>query len=197
MKWPYCFLVFIAFVLLGCNNKIGETNNIIVNNGLVNIKIGDPVLKLQELFKDYIITGNYNDIINIYDKDNCILSFGAIEGKIKFIDIFSDQYHTKNGIHVGLRLKDLIKIIGKEKLFLEKDPETGIIEENIAPKSMKTKIDPNTTISVYFLIASNSGKQIGKYEKKDVLGDSWTYNYDFDDAYIKTITIVTEQISLD
>lgn len=109
-------ILFLSLIISQLLNATSATENIIHDNCLQTIRIGDPALNIFSVFgskyqakKDYLT-------VTLMEKGRTVLVFTLdAHENISLIDIY-DHYTTEKYIRCGSKLSDLIKAYGRGKL---------------------------------------------------------------------------------
>lgn len=205
------FFVILLSVSVWCTNKkekniyqneyvsldtLGNDCKLIMNDGLV-------CAPLKTDFNDFLKNFSRYKIVELLDEDQVIiykgrtpiLSAGSpIHKKLYSINIYSNEYYTKEGLRVGMSLKDLIKIFGKMKLlFVPSIEESNSDEELFSPESYQTYSNGKQTIVFDIIVKSKSSNRVGIYKSPSNAYYSVTDEYDIENSFVDYIRIYMQE----
>jgi len=153
----FLFLIVIHF------SSLAQTDFIISPNSACPIKLGQSFEEALLIFAGYEITSVENGFL-VSRKGEKLLAFWSKgnEHRIGMIEVYSPSYQTSDGLKVGLKVNEILKI--RRDLQLTVDEMTG--EEYFAPRELQTPSEKFYEILCLLYVKSYDGEKIGHYPEK-------------------------------
>jgi hypothetical protein len=168
-------------------------NIIIENDGLNCLKIGDNIVQIKKTFPGCKIK-KVEGLTIVYYKKEAIMSIRYEDNhKLDGMELYSKMFMTKEGIKVGMKTDDLLKIIGRQKLTISEGGDYVI--EYFSPLQKQTKIDDKHKIEFIITIVNKNNQLVGKYPKHYPEESVSTDEYDKSNSYVRSIQIYKELVT--
>ena len=177
MKWTNMkninFSIVLSFVLLtACHispddsPEIHTEKWIINSHGVGNIELGKSIdeIKTKVITEFDILDAKFGGF-DIIENDEVLIKVSPIAGKVAVIDIYSDNFESKNGLKVGLTIEEIERT--DETFLAQMDEMNGRVF--YAPDELQSS---NFATFVYFTTPDDS--PVWKFEKK-INGTNFKY----------------------
>jgi hypothetical protein len=122
-----CYLIILSLLVSAASLMAADSTYLITKDGIGKVKLGMKysevvlLVKHDRLFKDadgWHFYSNNKSILSIYDNH-------VNEDEIvRSVSTANPLYHMRNGISVGMKINDFLKIFAKERLYV--DLEAGL-----------------------------------------------------------------------